>query len=198
MGYLQNWELLLSTFGLMGSQDPHPGGGRWFSVQGPSWKNWQEVPRVPTQDKGRQRSIGGIRVREAIVFTNVSELWARHPEHGVVRRLNEESEKFDPREQIVVVNSGQIVCAGPVDSCAGVTSPSSKYADLRGGAISPGPTSFGSRSGLREIEEGALTGPGKPYDILLKDVPGIVGDIGGMGRAWGHSGLPAREHFIRV
>lgn len=149
---------------------------------------WQEVPEVPNWDKERQRTIeweglpplGGIQVRETVVFTNVSEVWARHPEDGIVQQFDSGS---SPNEQIVVVNSGQVVCMGPSDSCTEFINSGSKHTDLRGGVISPGLTSFGSCLGLQEIEGEGSTGPGKPYDSLVGDVPEIIGDIGAMERA---------------
>ena len=114
------------------------------------------------------------------MFTNVSELWIRGPEHGIVKQFGPGS---NLREQVVVVNSGKITCVGPSDSCVVFMSSDSKYTNLRGGVISPGLTSFGSCLGLQEIELEASTGPGKPYDALIKDIPGIVGDIGGVERS---------------
>ncbi|KAF9646963.1 hypothetical protein BDM02DRAFT_2841164 [Thelephora ganbajun] len=152
---------------------------------------WQEIPEVPNWDEERQRAIeweglpplGGTQVHETVVFTNVSELWVRHPEHGIVQQFNGGFEEFDSKDQVVVVNSGRVACVGPSGSCTGFMSSGSKRANLRGGVISPGLTSFGSSLGLQEIEQEASTGPGKPYDALIQDVPGIVGDIGGVERA---------------
>ena len=156
--------------------------------KGKEHPGWQEVPEVPNWDKERQRTIeweglpplGGNQVRETVVFTNVSELWVRHPEHGVVLQFDARS---DPKEHVVVVNSGKVVCTGPSDSCIGFVGSDSKHTDLRGGVISPGLTSFGSCLGLQEIEGERSTGPGKPYDPLIEDVPGIAGDIGAVERA---------------
>ena len=159
--------------------------------KGKEHPGWQEVPEVPNWDKERQRAIdweglpplGGIRVHETVVFTNVAELWIRHPEQGIVQQFNAGFEEFDPKDQVVVVDSGKVTCVGSSDSCAGFMSSDSKHADLRGGGISPGLTSFGSVLGLQEIEQEASTGPGQPYDALIQDVPGIVGDIGGVEKA---------------
>ena len=152
---------------------------------------WQEVPQVPNWDEERQKAIeweglpplGGTQLHDTVVFTNVSELWVRHPEHGIVQQFNARFTKFDPKDQVVVVNSGKVTCVGPSDSCAGFMSSNSRRTNLRGGVISPGLTSFGSILGLQEIEQEASTGPGKPYDALTQDIPGIVGDIGGVERA---------------
>ena len=169
-------------------------GGSEHSVpvgKGKGHPDWQKVPKVPNWDKERQKTIeweglpplGGIQVRETVVFTNVSELWVRDPVHGIVPQFDVGSDKFDPKKQVVVVNSGKVLCAGPSDSCAGFVSSDTKYTDLRGGVISPGLTSFGSCLGLQEIEQETSTGPGEPYEALIKDVPEIAGDIGGMERA---------------
>jgi hypothetical protein len=147
--------------------------------------------KFPNWDKERRRAIeweglpplGGSQVHETVVFTNVSELWVRHPEHGIVQQFGAEFKELDPKDQVVVVNSGKVTCVGPSDSCAGFMSSDSKRTNLRGGVISPGLTSFGSALGLQEIEQEASTGPGKPYDALIQDVPKIVGDIGGVERA---------------
>jgi len=152
---------------------------------------WQEVPKVPSWDEERQRAIeweglpplGGTQLRDTVVFTNVSELWVKHPEHGIVQQFNPGFTKFDPKDQVVVVNSGKVTCVGPSGSCAGFVSSDSRHTNLRGGVISPGLTSFGSTLGLQEIEQDASTGPGQPYDALVRDVPKIVGDIGGVERA---------------
>ena len=159
--------------------------------RGKEHHDWQEVPEVPNWDKERQRTIdweglpplGGIRTREAVVFTNVSELWVRHPEHGIVQQFNARFKKFDSEDQVVVIDSGKITCVGPSDSCAGFMNWDSERTNLRGGVISPGLTSFGSILGLQEIEQEASTGPGKPYDALIQNVPDIVGDISGVERA---------------
>ena len=146
------------------------------------------MPEVPNWDKERQRTIeweglpplGGIQFRGTVIFTNVSELWVRHPEHGIFLQLDA---GFGLEEQVVVVNSGEVVCIGLLDSCAGFISSDSKHTNLRGGVISPGLTSFGSCLGLQEIDEETSTGPGEPYNALIKDVPRIVGDIGAVERA---------------
>lgn len=169
-------------------------GGSEHSVpvgKGKEDPGWQEVPEVPSWDEERQRAIeweglpplGGTQVRDTVVFTNVSELWIRHPEHGIVQQFNAGLVDFDSKDQVVVVDSGKVTCVGPSDSCARFMSPDSRHANLRGGVISPGLTSFGSTLGLQEIEQEASTGPGKPYDALVQDVPGIAGDIGGVVRA---------------
>lgn len=159
--------------------------------RGKEHPDWQEVPEIPNWDKERQRTIdweglpplGGIRTREAVVFLNVSELWIRHPEHGIVQQFNAGFKEFDPEDQVVVTDSGKVTCVGPLDSCAGFMSSDSERTNLRGGVISPGLTSFGSILGLQEIEQEASTGPGKLYDALIQNVPDIVGDIGGVERA---------------
>jgi hypothetical protein len=166
-------------------------GGSEHSVpvgKGKGHPGWQEVPEVPNWDKERQKTIeweglpplGGIQVRETIVFTNVSELWVRHPEHGIVQQFDA---GLSPGENVVVVNSGEVVCMGHSDSCTGFMGSDLKHTDLRGGVISPGLTSFGSCLGLQEIEGEASTGPGKPYDALIADVPAIVGEIGPVERS---------------
>lgn len=152
---------------------------------------WQEVPKVPNWDEERRKAIeweglpplGGIQVHDTVVFTNVSELWVRHPEHGIVQQINAGLEDLDPEDQVVVIGSGKVTCMGSSGSCAGLMSSDSKRTNLGGGVISPGLTSFGSVLGLQEIEQEASTGPGQPYDALIQDVPGIVGDIGGVERA---------------
>jgi len=169
-------------------------GGSEYKVpvgKGKEDPGWQEVPEVPDWDKERRRAIeweglpplGGTQIHETVVFTNVSEFWVRHPEYGIVQQLNAGFKEFDPKNQVVVVDSGKVTCVGPSDSCAGFMSSGLKHTNLRGGAISPGLTSFGSALGLQEIEQEASTGPGKPYDALIQDVPRIVGDIGGVERA---------------
>ena len=153
--------------------------------------DWQEVPDVPNWDKERKRAVeweglpplGGIPVHNTVVFTNVSELWVRHPEHGIIQQSDPGFIESDPKDRVVVVNSGKVSCVGHSDSCAGFMASDSKRTNLRGGVISPGLTSFGSVLGLQEIEQEASTGPGEPYDALVQDVPGIVGDIGGVERA---------------
>ena len=152
---------------------------------------WQEVPKVPSWDEERERAIeweglpplGGTQLLNTVVFTNVSELWVRHPELRIVQQFNAELTKPDLENQVVVVNSGKVICVGPSGSCDGFMSSDSRRTNLRGGVISPGLTSFGSILGLQEIEQEASTGPGYPYDALIRDIPGIVGDIGGVERA---------------
>ena len=157
--------------------------------KGKEHPDWQEAPEVPDWDKQRRKAIeweglpplGGIQAHDTILFTNVSELWVRHPEYGIVQQFN--AEEFDPRDQVVVVNSGKVTCVGPADSCSEFVSSNQKTTNLRGGTISPGLTSFGSVLGLQEIEMEASTGPGQSYDALVQDVPEIVGDPGGIERA---------------
>ena len=66
----------------------------------------------------------------------------------------------------MAVNPSRVACVGPSGSCAGFMSSDSRRANLRGGVISPGITSFGSTLGLQEIEREASTGPGQPYGTL--------------------------------
>jgi len=107
----------------------------------------------------------------------------KHPEHGIVQQFNAGFTKSDPKDRVVVVNSGKVTCVGPSGSCAGFMSSDPRRTNLRGGVISPGLTSFGSILGLQEIELEPSTGPGQPYNALVQDIPGIVGDIGGVERA---------------
>ena len=152
---------------------------------------WQEAPKVPNWDEERRKAIeweglpplGGTQVHDTVMFANVSELWVRHPKRGVVQEFRVGSGNFDSGDQVVVISSGQVTCVGSSDSCAGFTNSDLKRMDLRGGVISPGLTSFGSVLGLQEIEQEASTGPGRPYDALIQDVPEIVGNVGGVERA---------------
>ena len=169
-------------------------GGSKYKVpvgKGKEDPGWQEVPKVLNWDSERQRAIeweglpplGGTQAHDTVVFANVSELWIRHPEHGIVQQSDAGFKESNPKDRVVVVNSGKVTCMGHSDSCTGFMGSNSKHANLRGGVISPGLTSFGSVLGLQEIEQEASTGPGKPYDALVQDVPRVVGDLGGVERA---------------
>ena len=74
----------------------------WVGKEDPGW---QEIPKVPNWDEERQRAVeweglpplGGNQLHDTVVFTNVSELWVRHPEHRIVQEFHVGSTKINRR-----------------------------------------------------------------------------------------------------
>ncbi|GJE95451.1 carbohydrate esterase family 9 protein [Phanerochaete sordida] len=138
----------------------------------------QHAPRTPNFDKEAQQTLqyDGLPPllpehsdKSVVVFTNVSEV--------LTKSAHEISVRFSarPRTGMVVVEAGEIVCAGPEAACGAVKREGARFIDLQGGTISPGLLSFGSPLGLQEIQGEASTADGYVLDPLLVDSPKIVG-----------------------
>lgn len=84
---------------------------------------------------------------------------------------------------VVVVQNGAINCVGTHVSCSTSALASAEVVDLRGGAIAPGLTTFGSPLGLAEIEAESSTNDGLVYDPLTQKVPSILGGDAALVRA---------------
>ena len=143
----------------------------------------QDVPFVPNWDKERGEAVkweglpplAGQKLTGRVVFKNVSEVIVRAQE-GAEYNLKK-SGAVD-----VVVDAGRVACIG--STCARDQQLSADIeVDLHGGSIVPGLMSFGSPLGIEEIAGESSTGDGSLYDPFRGDVPGILGDEGGVVRA---------------
>jgi hypothetical protein len=76
---------------------------------------------------------------------------------------------------VVVIDHGEIVCAGPHASCASLMNAQAEHVDLHGGALSPGLLTYGSPLGLQEIQGEPSTADGYVFDPLTVRVPELVG-----------------------
>ncbi|THH10380.1 hypothetical protein EW145_g1372 [Phellinidium pouzarii] len=142
----------------------------------------QSIPETPNFDKETKETINheGLPpltsqqiITDAIVaFTNVSNIWLR--DHDV-RQIKELGFAGDS-PGVVVVESGEIICAGSAAACAlHLTSADVTTFDLRGGSISPGLVSCGTYLGLQEISMEKSTVDGVVYDGFSEKMPKILG-----------------------
>jgi hypothetical protein len=175
--------------GILQIPEPQEGGGPPSNVivgRGKEAAVWREVPQVPNWDKERKEAeewgglppLQGRQNNGRIVFINVKELWTRDPNGGIAETI------FSDRMATVVVERGEIVCAGSKTSCMMTwANEPHETVDLREGTISPGFMAFGSPLGLEEISSEPSTGDGGMYNAFAGDVPRILGDTGAVVRA---------------
>ncbi|KAJ7195756.1 hypothetical protein GGX14DRAFT_474307, partial [Mycena pura] len=145
---------------------------------------FQEVPQTPRWDDEVRATIAheglpplrGRRVQGTVAFVGVQSAWVRRA--GALAPL---VETVGRRANLtVVVRGGHIACAGPAaaGACAAlVADAGADVVDLRGGALAPGLTTFGSDLGLSEIKLEASTVDGPVFDPLAGPVPRILGDM---------------------
>ncbi|KAI9000710.1 composite domain of metallo-dependent hydrolase [Trametes punicea] len=147
---------------------------------------WLELPEVPdfTAEREAALQFEGLpplrstsTVAGRVAFRNVKEVFLRQAGDSarVVSRYGLDSGAGVTH---VIVDRGRVTCVGPV--CEGEGRNAEVVMDLRGGAIVPGMMAFGSALGVEEIESELSTGDGALFDPLREDVPGIVGDVGGL------------------
>lgn len=147
---------------------------------------FQEIPPVPNWDREREEAVkweglpplGSWKQRGRVVFRNVSEVIVRglHAQHDSRSRMHGDG----PVD--VFIDSGKIACIG--STCARDQQRGADIeVDLQGGGVVPGLMSFGSPLGLEEIAGEPSTGDGLLFDPFRGDVPGILGDTGGVVRA---------------
>lgn len=120
--------------------------------------------------------MGSKNVQDKVVFTNVADVWVKNGEGVVQTKVDGQAELG-----VVVVEDGKIICSGTSFSCI----PSNAEGDytllnLEGGSISPGLMTFGSSLGIEEIQSEPSTGNGVLPNPLLKNLPKIFGDVGGV------------------
>ncbi|KAJ7861358.1 hypothetical protein B0H14DRAFT_2741976 [Mycena olivaceomarginata] len=141
---------------------------------------FQHVPQTPSFEKEVRDTIAheglpplaGRRATGTIAFVNVRSAWVRRADG--IRSLADAGET----NLTVIVHGGRIACAGPsaAGACAEFVSASAvETVDLRGGALAPGLTSFGSDLGLSEIMLEPSTNDGPVFDPLTVVVPSILG-----------------------
>ncbi|KAJ7863940.1 hypothetical protein B0H14DRAFT_2736905 [Mycena olivaceomarginata] len=141
---------------------------------------FQHVPQTPSFEKEVRDTIAheglpplaGRRATGTVSFVNVRSAWVRRADG--IRSLADAGET----NLTVIVHGGRIACAGPsaAGACAEFVSSSAvETVDLRGGALAPGLTSFGSDLGLSEIMLEPSTNDGPVFDPLTVVVPSILG-----------------------
>lgn len=157
--------------------------------------NFQNAPKTPNFDREAtdavkyeglpplepEKSIGGM-----VIFINVKSLTIRSKvdETGLAQTFTTQ----DGNEEnlgVVVIEHGEILCAGTEISCSQFLATWSKaeIVDLQGGAISPSLVSYGSSLGLEEIENEVSTTDGVVYDALTSPIPSILGGDSSLIRA---------------
>ncbi|KII89857.1 hypothetical protein PLICRDRAFT_40029 [Plicaturopsis crispa FD-325 SS-3] len=146
---------------------------------------FQVLPRTPDFDREAKEAVEweglpplDVRKREAthVTFTNVKSLYTRAG--GAMFADADEGEEV---MHTVVISDGSITCAAPGTACLSSVNRSSssknEVVDLKGGALAPGLTTFGSPIGLSEIRLEPSTNDGVVHDPLLTgSVPSILGD----------------------
>ncbi|KAF8914186.1 carbohydrate esterase family 9 protein [Gymnopilus junonius] len=154
--------------------------------KGKEGEEWRYLPDPPNWDKERQDSIrwdglpplGGRKVDDKVVFSNVKEVWKRTQDGDIQQAFKAGSHEIELGT--VVVEAGRMTCIGKCDDSLYMDA---VILDTHGGFISPGLMSFGSRLGLEEITSEPSTSDGEKYDAFRKDVPRILHDAGAVVRA---------------
>jgi imidazolonepropionase-like amidohydrolase len=156
-------------------------------------EEWQEAPEAPNWDREVENAVEweglppleGKQESGKVIFRNVTEVWTKGEDGSIDEIFSTQSTSNENKIGMVVVQHGAIVCAGTEEKCSSdlTTTEKFKAVDLRGGTISPGMMSFGSPLGLEEIAGESSTGNGEQYDPFVKDIPSIMGDVGGVVRA---------------
>jgi hypothetical protein len=137
----------------------------------PETPDWDAEARDALKYEGLPPLEPRKRISAAVLFTNVSALYVKDGAHGVQEQLLAQG----AQPGVVLVDGGAVVCAGT--SCASALAAlggNAERVDLRGGAIAPGLTSFGSALGVEEIQGEPSTQDGAPPDALLQAVPPLV------------------------
>jgi len=155
--------------------------------KGKEGDEWKEVPETPNWDKERKEAIKwdglppleGRKINGRVVFTNVKSVWKRDNNGALIREYPANSQSATTGFATVVVEGGNIICAGTCTSSLDDAS----FIDVNGGTISPGMMSYGSPLGLEAIPSEPSTVDGMTYDALKQDVPQILDDVGAVVRA---------------
>lgn len=154
--------------------------------KGKEGEEWRYVPDPPNWDKEREEAIKwdglpplkGRKTDDKVIFTNVKEVWKRTQDGDIEQAFNAGSNEIELGT--VVAEGGKVTCIGKCDDSL---LRNAIILDTRGGAVSPGLMSFGSRLGLEEIASEPSTTDGDRYDAFRKDVPRILDDAGAVVRA---------------
>ncbi|KAI0307234.1 hypothetical protein B0F90DRAFT_1686479 [Multifurca ochricompacta] len=149
---------------------------------------WREPPSVRDWKRERREALewdglpplGVDRVSGVVVFTNVSTVLLRGGE-GIEHMPRPGT--VDQANGVVIVHDGKITCTGLVNACNSLVPNGARHVDLEGGVLAPAFISFGSNLGLQEIQYEPTTGDGSPFDPFAGDVPGVLGDPGGIVQA---------------
>ncbi|KAI0832753.1 composite domain of metallo-dependent hydrolase [Trametes gibbosa] len=155
---------------------------------GKTAQEWREAPEVPDFTAEREAALrwdglpplaSNRTVAGRVAFQNVREVFLRQggDEAGVVQEFGIDGQAGTTH---VIVDRGRVSCVGPV--CEGEGRNAEVTVDLRGGTIAPGMMAFGSALGIEEIQSEPSTGDGTQFDPLSKDVPKLMGDVGGLVR----------------
>ncbi|KIJ61513.1 hypothetical protein HYDPIDRAFT_31124 [Hydnomerulius pinastri MD-312] len=141
----------------------------------------QAAPITPNFDEEAKAAVqyAGLPPLEAthitsggVLFRNVSSMWRRDESgvHSVFQTKGAED------EGIVLVENGDIVCAGSMSSCGAFVDGGVHVVNLEGGSIAPALVSSGSAIGLQEIAMEASTSDGAVLDPLEGSLPSVLGE----------------------
>ena len=146
----------------------------------------RDFPAVPDFTVQKERAVrfegtpplrANRSVRGRVAFRNVREVLVRDGSDEV-RSFGLDCDGEDGTAD-VIVDRGRVACFGRY--CDGDSADIT--IDLRGGAVVPGFMAFGSGLGIEELESEPSTGDGVQFDALRVNVPGLLGDAGGLARA---------------
>ncbi|KAJ8523536.1 hypothetical protein ONZ45_g113 [Pleurotus djamor] len=152
-------------------------------------EEWNEYPKPPIWSNEMEETLrwDGLpplypkKLTKKISFGNVKEVWTRS-RRGDIEVKYPSGFPDDDEVANVVIDNGKITCIGSSLACLGSRGASADI-DLKGGSISPSFLTFGSTIGLEEIVSEPTTGDGRLYDAFTRDIPSILGDVGGIVRA---------------
>ncbi|TFK54416.1 composite domain of metallo-dependent hydrolase [Heliocybe sulcata] len=135
----------------------------------PDTPNFDEETRAALVYEGLPPLEPEHLTEEVVVFRNVDSVWVRAG--GGVRKV-----LFTKQDGsgMVVVKNGEVVCSGTCDQVVSEYSATARFVDLKGGAITPGLTAYGSPLALQEIQGEISTQDGYVLDPLSGLLPKIV------------------------
>ncbi|KLO16031.1 composite domain of metallo-dependent hydrolase [Schizopora paradoxa] len=134
---------------------------------------WEGLPPIAPSSSSSEETL---QEAQMVVFTNVSSVSLRvAPEFGMM------SAEFEGGEGVVVVKNGQVLCADDSEKCrnyASLDNDKVSYANLMGGSVSKGLTTYGSPLGMEEIEGELSTSDGIVWDTVLQasSLPKAIGN----------------------
>ena len=138
----------------------------------PITPNFDEEAKAALEFVGLPPLETGSTVSGGILFRNMSSTWSRDESgvHSTFRTRTADD------EGIVLVEHGEIVCVGSMETCGSfVEDKRLKVTNLEGGSITPALVSTGTSLGLQEIAEEISTSDGPVVDPLTGSTPAVLG-----------------------
>lgn len=144
----------------------------------------QTAPKVPNFDEEREAvlkyeglpPLTPAKKAKNVIFENVKSVFYRDTATASLVQKD-----YDNNNSVIVVENGEIFCAGSRADCLTReihSSSSYEIVDLEGGVLAPSLITFGSELGMSEIAAESSTQDGSIPDPLRENTPSIAGGDG--------------------